>query len=118
MGFTIKSVNIKVTCSLDQLSKPQKMMSLSYWCSPRLIKVVYASWILLLWVSGLYLGVGIGNEDSRIRNLIISYIVPIVAITLLTFPFVLYMGGCVVSLPGACNPTYKPRTCCKKSTCN
>ena len=91
--------------------------SLSYWCSPRLLKVLYTSMILLLWVCGLYLCC-LGNEkDDNIKIVLMSIIIPIMCITIITFPFIIYMGGCVVALPDACKDVFPPRACCSVSPC-
>ena len=75
--------------------------SSTHWCSPRLLKVLYSSMIILLWVCGMYLCCSVGQEEY-IKSIMMSIIIPIMSITLITFPFIIYMGGCIVSLPDAC----------------
>ena len=42
---------------------------------------------------------------------------PIMCITIITFPFIVYMGGCVVALPDSCKDVFPPRACCSFSPC-
>jgi hypothetical protein len=46
--------------------------SSTYWCSPRLLKVLYTSMILLLWVCGMYLCCSVDQKDSSIKILTMS----------------------------------------------
>ena len=57
--------------------------------------------IILLWVCGMYLCCSV-EQDENIKIIIMSIIIPIMSITVITFPFIIYMGGCIVSLPDAC----------------
>ena len=85
-------------------------LSPAYWCAPRLLRVAYSAWLLLLWTAGLYLTTGAGREDERLKNLLHCTVLPVLALTAATFPFILYLGGCVVSFPWACNAAARPRS--------
>merc|ERR1712042_203658 len=94
----------------------------SYWCSPRLFKILYFSMILLLWVCGLYICCacvrGKEDTDDQISKLvIITIIMPLMCFTIIAFPFIIYMGGCIVALPDACSGAFPPRACCLVSSC-
>ena len=78
-------------------------LSPAYWCAPRLLRVAYSAWLLLLWTAGLYLTTGAGREDERLKNLLLWTALPVLAVTATTFPVILYLGGCVVSFPWTCN---------------
>ena len=91
--------------------------AISYWCAPRLLKILYSSMILLLWLCGLYLCCSVDQEDNRLKTLLMSIIIPLMIITILTFPFIVYMGGCVASLPDACKDVFPPIACCANSKC-
>jgi len=67
-----------------------KKSALSYWCFPRLVKVGYCSWLLLLWLTALYLVTGLGGQDNTLRNLILGIALPVMAFTILSFPMVLF----------------------------
>ena len=80
-----------------------------------LLQVGYCSWLLLLWLTALYLVTGLGGEDdtlrcfvlriifpgSRIastvctkialRSLILGIALPVMAFTIITFPMVLFI---------------------------
>merc|ERR1712142_1393935 len=108
--------------SYDHTSKMNKKMmtkSSSYWCSPRLFKILYTSMILLLWICGLYIACACAKEkdDQISKVIIITIILPIMCLTILAFPFIVYMGGCIVALPDACKDAFPPRTCCSVSPC-
>merc|ERR1711936_488116 len=94
-----------------------KNSALAYWCFPRLIKVAYSSWLLLLWLTSLYLVTGLGSQDDTLRSVILAIALPVVAFTILSFPLVLYIGGSKVSLPDACADVFPPRRCCEVSKC-
>ena len=107
-----------------------KKSALSYWCFPRLVKVTsscfyfyliafyfcifinmlqvgYCSWLLLLWLTALYLVTGLGGQDNTLRylflhiifpwhtkclhinDLILGIALPVMAFSILSFPMVL-----------------------------
>ena len=77
----------------------------AYWCAPRLLKVSFCSWILLLWLTTIHLAT---MEDEQDKKLAYIISLPILVIILLTYPLILYVGGCLVSLEGSCNAAFKP----------
>ena len=94
----------------------------SYWCSPRLLKILYSCMILLLWVCGLYICCAYVGEkedtDDQISKLgIVTIIIPLMCSSILAFPFIIYIGGCIVALPDACKGAFPPRACCLVSPC-
>ena len=80
----------------------KSISSPTYWCAPRLMKILYSSMILLLWVCGLYLCCSADQEDNNLKIHLMSISIPLMIITIITFPFIIYRGGCVSSLPDAC----------------
>ena len=83
--------------------------SSTYWCSPRLLKVLYTSMILLLWVCRMYLCCSVERKDDIINTLTMNIIITVMSITIITFPFIIYIGGCVVSLPNTYKDAATPR---------
>ena len=80
----------------------------AYWCAPRLLKVSFCSWILLLWLTSIHLATAVDEQSEKLAYIIT---LPILIITLITYPIILYVGGCLVSMEGACNAAFKPRCC-------
>ena len=101
-------------------TEAKKMSIISiYWCTPRVFKILYCSMILLLWVCGCGLFYCSDQEGKdRNKNLFLMCIIkPIMFCTAILLPLIIYVGGCIVALPGACKAAFPPRTCCLVSSC-